>query len=398
MDAVLNPFEPSAGSQPPELTGRGPVLELARITLARIKAGRFEKGLILTGLRGVGKTVLLNRILMLAKAAGYHCEFIEAPEKDRLPALLIPALRRILLAFDMREQATAAGRQAWNTLKAFAKGFKVKIGEIEMGLELEHAKGTADSGMLDRDLTDLLVSVGEAAKAHGTSIAILIDELQYLKEEELAALIAALHRVSQLKLPLTLFGAGLPQIAALSGDAKSYSERLFNFVTIGALQPEDAAKALVEPVLREGKAFDPAAVAEIIRVTGGYPYFLQEWGYHAWNVAKRSPISLKDVEKATVAATKHLDGSFFRVRFDRLTPAERTYLRAMAELGPGPHRSGTIAEAVGKKVSQVAPTRDSLIRKGMIYSQQHGDTGFTVPLFDAFMKRAMPELPGEAKD
>ena len=392
MDSIVNPFEPGAGTEPPELTGRGPVIEQARVALARIKAGRFEKSLILTGLRGVGKTVLLNRIQRIARDAGYHSEFIEAPEKDNLPALLVPALRRILLAFDTREQIGAAGKKAWNALKAFAKGFKVKIGEIEVGIDLDHTKGTADSGMLERDLTDLMVAIGEAAKARKTAITILIDELQYLKEAELAALITALHRISQLKLPVILFGAGLPQIAGLSGDAKSYSERLFSFVTIGPLNDVDAALAITEPILREGKAIAPAAVAEIVRVTGGYPYFLQEWGYHAWNVAKRSPISLRDVEQATIDATKRLDESFFRVRFDRLTPVEKQYLRAMAELGPGPHRSGAISDMLGKKVSQVAPARDSLIKKGMIYSQQHGDTAFTVPLFDVFMKRAMPKL------
>ena len=259
-------------------------------------------------------------------------------------------------------------------------------------MDLDHTKGTADSGMLERDLTDLIVSIGEAAKASKTAVAILIDELQYLKEAELAALITALHRVSQLKLPVVLFGAGLPQIAGLSGDAKSYSERLFSFITIGALNDVDAGFAISEPILRAGESILPEATAEIVRVTGGYPYFLQEWGYHSWNVAEQSPITVKDVQQATIDATKRLDESFFRVRFDRLTPQEKQYLRAMAELGPGPHRSGAISDVLGKKVSQVAPARDSLIKKGMIYSQSHGDTAFTVPLFDVFMKRVVPKL------
>lgn len=392
MDGICNPFEPGAGTEPPELVGRRPVMEQTRVALARIKAGRFEKSVILIGLRGVGKTVLLNRIQLMAKEAGYHSEFIESPEKDGLPDLLVPALRRILLSFDTKEQISTAGRAAWHALKAFAKGFKVKIGDLEVGMDLDHSRGIADSGMLERDLTDLIVSIGEAAKASKTCVAILIDELQYLKEPELAALITALHRVSQLKLPVILFGAGLPQIAGLSGDAKSYSERLFSFVSIGALNEADAGLAISEPILRAGESIAPAATAEIVRVTGGYPYFLQEWGYAAWNVAEQSPITVKDVKQATIDATKRLDESFFRVRFDRLTPQEKQYLRAMAELGPGPHRSGAISDVLGKKVSQVAPARESLIKKGMIYSQSHGDTAFTVPLFDIFMKRVVPKL------
>ncbi len=392
MDGIGNPFEPGAGTEPPELVGRRPVMEQTRVALARIKAGRFEKSVILIGLRGVGKTVLLNRIQLMAKEAGYHSEFIESPEKDGLPDLLVPALRRILLSFDTKEQISTAGRAAWHALKAFAKGFKVKIGDLEVGMDLDHSRGIADSGMLERDLTDLIVSIGEAAKASKTCVAILIDELQYLKEPELAALITALHRVSQLKLPVILFGAGLPQIAGLSGDAKSYSERLFSFVSIGALNEADAGLAISEPILRAGESIASAATAEIVRVTGGYPYFLQEWGYAAWNVAEQSPITVKDVKQATIDATKRLDESFFRVRFDRLTPQEKQYLRAMAELGPGPHRSGAISDVLGKKVSQVAPARESLIKKGMIYSQSHGDTAFTVPLFDIFMKRVVPKL------
>ena len=392
MDMATNPFVPGAGSSPPNLMGRLDIMEQARVLFARVKAGRFEKAIILTGLRGVGKTVLLNRMQLLAREAGYHSEFIESPERDRLPEILVPALRRVLLEFDTGTQVTAAGRKAWDALKAFAKGFKVKLGELEVGIDLERNKGTADSGLLERDLTDLIVSVGEAAKIAKTSVAILIDELQYLKEPELAALITAMHRVSQLQLPVVLCAAGLPQIAGLAGDAKSYSERLFNFMTIGQLNETDAGLAISAPLEREGIAIDPAALAEIVRVTGGYPYFLQEWGYHAWSAAKASPITLADVQAATATALARLDESFFRVRFDRLTPLEKFYLRAMAELGPGAHRSGAIADVMGKKVSQVAPARDSLIKKGMIFSQSHGETEFTVPLFDQFMKRAMPKL------
>jgi AAA ATPase domain len=394
MDRDGNPFVPGAGSQPFELTGRDALLEDARVSLARTKAGRFEKSIILTGLRGVGKTVLLNRIERLALDLGYQTQFIEVPEKDRMPALLVPALRRILLDLDRGARVGDQARRAWGSLKSFARSFKVKYGDLEVGLDLD--KGVADSGMLDRDLTDVFLMVGRAAQEAGGAAALLFDEVQYFNEEELSALIAAQHRVVQQNLPLTLFAAGLPQIAALAGDAKSYAERLFAFSEVGALDAVSATRAIVEPIERAGERIDPEAAAAIVAVTEGYPYFLQEWGYHAWNVAAQSPVTALDVQQATVDAVARLDRSFFRVRFDRLTPNEKLYLRAMAELGPGPHRSGDVAAAMEKKVSQAAPIRESLIKKGMIYSQVHGETAFTVPLFDVFMRRSMPEFSAGA--
>jgi hypothetical protein len=259
-------------------------------------------------------------------------------------------------------------------------------------LDIEPERGTADTGDLETDLKDLFVAVGEAARSRKTAVAIIIDELQYLGKEELSALIMAMHRVAQEQMPLVLFGAGLPQLVGLTGESKSYAERLFEFPQVGPLKEPDARRALVDPAHREGVSFRSDALSEILRVTECYPYFLQEWGYVAWNEAQKSPITAEDVRKTTGIATERLDRSFFRVRFDRLTHTEKRYLRAMAELGPGPHRSGAIADMLGVKVNSVGPVRSSLIRKGMVFSQQHGDTAFTVPLFDQFMRRAIPDL------
>jgi hypothetical protein len=266
--------------------------------------------------------------------------------------------------------------------------FKVAVGEMEFGME--PARGVADSGNMESDLTDLLVAVAEAARESETAVALLIDEVQYLQPADLAALIVALHKISQRGLPLTIFGAGLPQLAALAGEAKSYSERLFAYPAVGPLSEEAAKDALREPARRSGVDYDDEALAMIVRRTRGYPYFLQEWGSHAWLAAERSPITVADVERATVRALAHLDAGFFRVRLDRLSPREKKYMRAMADLGPGPHRSGDIAARIGAPVESVAPIRRNLIGKGMIYSPAHGDTAFTVPMFDEFLLRSMP--------
>jgi hypothetical protein len=262
--------------------------------------------------------------------------------------------------------------------------------DIEVGLDFDPEPGLADNGDLEADLAALLEEVGLAARSAQTVVVLFLDELQYLDKDQFAALISALHRCVQSKLPLTVVGAGLPQLRGLAGNAKSYAERLFDYPTIGALAPPEAELAIVKPAKNEGVDFNPEAVAEIVSATRGYPYFLQEWGKHSWDVANQSPITLADVSAASVEAIAALDESFFRVRFDRLTPAEKKYLRAMAELGPGPHRSGDIALTLGKTVNSLGPLRQSLITKGMIWSPSHGDTTFTVPLFDEFMKRIMP--------
>jgi AAA ATPase domain len=360
----------------------------ATIALARIRLGRPEKSQMLLGLRGVGKTVLLNRLSDLAEKDGYLVVQLEAPEGQRLAEYLAPALKAILLQLNKVEKARDLAAKAMGALRGFASAFKVSIGAVEIGVAESAA---ADSGNLEWDLPELFMAIGNAAKAAERSVAIFVDEVQYLSEEDLRGLIVALHRISQKALPVVLFGAGLPQVAALAGDAKSYAERLFDYPEVGPLKPDAAKMAIQGPIRAEGAEIDASALNHIVGITRGYPYFIQEWGKHTWNAAPVSPIAKADVQAASQSATEALDKNFFRVRFDRLTPREQDYLRAMAELGPGPHRSGTIAEKLGSAVENVGPLRGGLIRKGMIWSPAHGDTAFTVPMFDEFMKRAMPQ-------
>lgn len=345
----------------------------------------------MVGLRGVGKTVLLDQMRNDAEASGVHTVRLEAPEGRSLPALLAPQLRLALLRLSLVEKAKGIAQRALRGLAGFAKALKLKFNDIEVGLDFDPEPGLADNGDLETDLTALLEIVGAAAKGADTALAIFIDELQYVAETEFAALISALHRCSQQKLPVCVVGAGLPQLRGRAGNAKSYAERLFDFPELGPLPSQAARQALCKPAEQLDVEFEPSAIDHIVAQTRGYPYFLQEWGKHAWEVAVASPISDTDVAKATVLALAALDESFFRVRFDRLTPMEKRYLRAMAELGPGPHRSGDIADQLSRKVTALAPVRNGLIGKGMIWSPNHGDTAFTVPLFDEFMKRIMPE-------
>ena len=343
---------------------------------------------MLLGLRGVGKTVLLNRIGEMAEDLGYQVVMLEAPEGQRLAQYLAPALKSGILRLSQVEQAKALAARAIGALRGFAGIFKVSIGEFELGIS---EPPTADSGNLEVDLPQLLVEVGKMAKAAGQSVTILVDEVQYLIKQDLRAIIVAFHAISQKGLPLVLFGAGLPQVAGLAGDAKSYAERLFDYPPVGPLTGQAAREAIVQPVREEGAYIESDALDMIVSVTHGYPYFLQEWGKHTWQAAESSPITRAAVEQANETATEALDRNFFRVRFDRLTPREHHYLRAMAELGPGPHRSGVIADKLGRKVESLGPLRSGLIRKGMIWSLSHGEAAFTVPLFDEFMRREMPE-------
>lgn len=391
MNPLINPFSPGAGSPPPELAGRDDILEQARITLGRIKAGRYEPSLMLVGLRGVGKTVLLNRIRELAEREQYGVTMIEATESRSLPELLLPALRQILFQFDAMAKVSEKAKRGLRVLRSFIGSIKLKTGDLELSVNVDPERGSADSGDLEADLADLFVALGEAALDRKTAIAIIVDEMQYLDETEMSALIMAMHRVSQRQLPLVLIGAGLPQLVGLAGRSKSYAERLFRYPEIGPLSKRYAREALQDPVKDQGAAFTEAALDELVAVTHGYPYFLQEWGYHAWNLARESPIGIDVVRQATEVSIRKLDESFFRVRFDRLTPREKDYMRALADLGPGAHRSGDIAEHLGMKVQSIAPLRSGLIRKGMIHSPAHGDTAFTVPLFDEFMMRTMPD-------
>ena len=392
MDAIKNPFSPGAGSPPPELVGREGILEQARVLLGRVKEKRPEKSLLLTGLRGVGKTVLLNEIERLAAKTGYRTVPLEAHEDKTLAAMLVPPLRKLLFELDRAAGAGDKAKRGLAVLKGFMNGVKLAMGDIEVGLDIEPEKGSADSGDLESDLPNLFMAVAEAAEERKTPVALLIDELQYFSAKELSALIMAMHKMQQRQLPMVLIGAGLPILPRLAGESKSYAERLFSFPDIGALSEPDANKALQDPTKAVGVEFEAAALKEIFRLTQGYPYFIQEWGYQSWNRAAGPPITLEVVQAATATVIDRLDANFFRVRFDRLTPGEKRFLRAMAGLGAGAHRSADIAEALGVNINSLGPGRAKLIQKGMIYSPTHGDLAFTVPLFDEFMLRAMPKL------
>ncbi len=390
MDPISNPFAPGAGTPPPELAGRDELRETVRIAVERVRRGLPSKSILMVGLRGVGKTVLLDRMRDDAEQAGMQTLRVEAPENRSLPALLAPQLRQALLRLSRNEKAADLAIRALRGLAGFAKALKIKYQDIEVGFDFEPEPGLADNGDLEHDLQALLEVVGAAAQKAGTAFVLFVDELQYVEEEQLAALITALHRTAQRRLPVVLVGAGLPQLRGQMGRAKSYAERLFDFPEIGPLSSEAAKLAIEKPIREQGADIEAAALQEIVNRTQGYPYFLQEWGKHAWDATQASPVTLEDVERASRSAVSALDESFFRVRFDRLTPAEKRYLRAMAELGPGPHRSGEIADVLRRKVTALGPTRNQLISKGMIWSPSHGDTAFTVPQFDEFMRRIMP--------
>ena len=390
MNPVNNPFTPGAGTKPPQLAGRDPLLGRARLALERIKAGRGARGQLFLGLRGVGKTVLLKAVDRMARAEDLLPVAVEVPEDQRLAQSLAPVLRTALYDLSRTAKAKHLAEKSLAVLGQFARVFKINLATGDLSVDPDSVRGIADSGDLESDLPALCLQVAEAAAAAERPVVLLVDEMQYLGELDLRALIVAMHKVTQADLPLVLFGAGLPQLAALAGSAKSYAERLFEYPEVGALDAQGAHDAIVLPLLGAGADITPEALGMIVTRTAGYPYFLQEWGQHTWDVAVGPRIDVPDVEQATPLTLADLDGGFFRVRFDRLTPAEREYLRAMSSLGAGPHRSGKIAERLGVKVSAVGTLRATLIAKGMIYSPKHGDTAFTVPMFDDFMHRMMP--------
>ncbi|HVE47305.1 MAG TPA: AAA family ATPase [Acidimicrobiales bacterium] len=386
MDPLDNPYRPGAGTPPPALLGRDALINTFAITVRRAVSGIPGKSLMPIGLRGVGKTVLLNRFGEIALDAGMTTAFIEAPETGDFRMLLAVRIRKILLELE-RSGPTRAALRALRVLKTFT--LQLPDGS-RIALDVDTMTGEADSGDLASDLTDLLVATGQAAKDRSAGLLLAIDEVQYLEAEELAALISAVHRTTQLSLPVVLVGAGLPQLPGLAGQAKSYAERLFDFPMIGSLSDDDARGAIAIPAEERGAGITDDGLDVILAESKGYPYFLQEWGYHVWNNATGTPITSDDVTSVRPLVLDQLDRNFFLVRADRLTPREREYLRAMAELGAGPHRSGDVAGMLGVKVESVAPRRSQLISKGMIFSPAHGDTAFTVPLFDEYLRRTMP--------
>ncbi len=390
MDRLDNPFAPGAGTPPPELAGREEVLDSLKLAALRCQRGGPARCMALLGLHGVGKTVVLGGVRNHVEEHDVLFAMVEASEARSLPSLLAPELRRVLLGLSGNERRRAASRRAMKALAGLVSALKVRYEDVEFGLDIAPELGLADSGDLEFDLTALLEAVAEAARQSETALMLVVDEMQYARDSELGALVAAFHRASQRGWPVMLAGAGLPQLRGRLGKVRTYAERLFEFKELGPLSEDAASAAIQRPLTRRSVDIEPRALKEIVRRTEGYPYFLQEWGQHAWNVAPHSPIRMADVRSAEEHVTASLDQGFFRVRYDRLTPAEKRYMRAMAALGPGPHRSGEIASSLERKVTSLGPVRSKLIGKGMVWSPNHGDTAFTVPSFDNFMKRMMP--------
>lgn len=393
MDAVTNPYTPNAGAEPQAIVGRDDQLQSFDLLLRRLARGKTEQSMIITGLRGVGKTVLLGQFRSKALQSDWVVVELEVSKHDdsQFRRDLASRLRTALFQLSPRARWTDAINRAAAVLKSFTVQVDAQ-GTWLAGLDVEAAEGFADHGDLTLDLTDLLLAIGEAASDRDRGVVLLFDELQFLSASQLEAVIEGLHKLVQRKLPITLVGAGLPQIPELAGDAKSYAERLFRFPAIGNLGHDDARRALAEPAADEGASFDPAALDRAVEVTGGYPYFLQELGYAVWGLAQKSPISLQDVEDALPVYESTLDASFFRVRLDRATEMQRAYLRAMASLGPEPQKAADVAGVMGRTSPQVAPTRAELINMGLLFTPEHGYAAFTVPHFDQFMLRAIPEL------
>jgi len=386
MNEEDNPYNPSAGARPPALAGRGDIIRRAEIAIKRTKAGKPPKGLILLGLRGVGKTVLLNEFDQIAEKCGCHPILFEADDQRSLAEQLTPQLHKLLLQLNRIALVGHSLTRAFGLLQGFASIFKVKYGDAQIGV------AEPVTGDLNLDLTEVLSAVAEAAAARKTAAVILIDEIHTLKPADLGALMMALHRISQRQLPLLLLGGGLPQLARLAGDAKSYAERLFDYPAVERLDQAGATEALVMPARGLGVEYEAAAIAHILRETSGYPFFLQLWGSHAWAVAPASPITLAHARAATKRALKHLDEGIFNSRYERLTERQRQYARALAEFGDEPAASGDIAALMGLGVNEAAPMRDELIKKGMAYSPERGMVAFTVPLFARYMKRRMPDF------
>ena len=391
MSPLENPFAPGAGVPPPELAGRDELLDSIHVAAERTRRQLAARSVLLLGLRGVGKTVVLGRAQEWASDAGLTTVMVEASDRSPLPALLAAELKGALLRMSRQRRGRALATRALGVLAGFAAALKVKYGDVELGIGAPVEPGVADSGDLELDLVALFETLGAAASAADTALFVIVDELQYVPKAELAALSAALHRAAQRRLPILLAGAGLPQLRAQIAEAKTYAERLFEFHEVGPLDERASVDAVAKPIRAQQVEIVPDAVTRIVAETQGYPYFLQEWGKHVWDIAERSPIVAGDVTRASREVTAALDAGFFRARFDRLTPAQKRYLRAMAELGPGPHRSGEIARMLGRKVTALGPTRAQLIAKGMVWSAARGDTAFTVPRFDRFMRRIMPE-------
>lgn len=385
MDPIINPFSPGAGAPPPELVGRDAIFEEARILLGRTRQRRSVQSFMLTGLRGVGKTVLLSEIKRMAYSVDVLPVAIEAAEDKPLASILVAPLKKVLFELDRMQGAKDKVKRGLVALRNFIGTIKIEIGDFGLGIDPQH--GFADSGDLEYDLSELFACVAEAAAEKNKGIVILVDEIQYLPEKELGALIMAMHRMQQDSLPLALVGAGLPILPGLAGNAKSYAERLFRFPPVGALSEADSISAIRNPLVQANVRIDEDAVRRVYEISKGYPYFLQEWGYQLWNAVSHEPIHISDVEAIHSSVLARLDSSFFRVRMERLTKAEKDFLFAMAEVREPEIRIGAVAEQLNVSVGALGPRRSSLIKKGMVYSPAYGSIAFSVPLFGDYLKR-----------
>jgi hypothetical protein len=385
MDPYRNPFAPGAGSRPPELAGRDVILEAAKVSCGRAVKGKSARSIILLGLRGTGKTVLLNEIGQNAEKEDLLVSRVESPEGESLARLIYPEMRKVLRSMSGVEAAKQVATRGLKGLRSFASVFKIEIGGMEVGVDPE--PGLADTGDLQYDLPDIFSLIGKAAQAAGRGWLLLIDEVQYLSETDLSALIVSIHRMSQQGLPVLMIGAGLPQIARLVGEAKSYAERLFQFPPVGALTPPFAALAVEKPIIAEEATIAPEALRAIVERTKGYPFFLQEWASVVWNNAEGPEITLADADQSYAETLALLDNGFFKVRIDRLTKTEVQFVRSMATLGDGPYAMADIAQAMNRSQQSLGPVRSSIITKGMIYRSDHGYLDFSVPLFADFMRR-----------
>ena len=393
MDNVSNPYTPSAGATPEALIGRDGQTEAFSVLLQRLGRGRTEQSMIVTGLRGVGKTVLLTRFAEIAERTGWEVIELEASKHDEsaFRQSIFSKFRAALLHLSPRRRWGRRARHAAEVLSSFILSVD-RSGTFSVTWDVAPSEGYADHGDLGLDLTDVFLAVGEVAREKGTGIVLLIDEIQFLTPVQLESLIQAVHKSVQKRLPITFVGAGLPQIAELPGDAKSYVERLFTFPRIDSLTSQEARRALVEPALAEGVIYDDDAVDLAVDLTHGYPYFIQELGYQTWIVAEHDRVTRNDIISAREAYVNKLDGSFFRDRLDRATQLQTAYMRAMAQLGPEPQRAADVAALMGRESPQVAPIRSQLIDMGLLYTPQHGYAAFTAPDFDTFMLRAVPVL------
>ena len=384
MDPLNNPYTPNAGSRPPALAGRHAELEQFRVLVGRMARGATEQSMIIRGLRGVGKTALLNIFEDQAENAGFLTFYHELTPHAGLAGELARDTQLALARLKLTAKMLATIRGALGQLQS------IKLSGPEgIGLSIDLRR--ADEATLASDLTQLFLQLGQAARAAKSGIVFLLDEVQFAEPAQFRAMISALHRATQRNLPVTLAAAGLPQIPKLTGEARSYAERLFTFPVIGNLSQQDAEAALVEPAYAHDVAFEEDAIAAALVWTAGYPFYIQQLGKHAWNLASASPIPLAVIESAKPAAQAALNQTMYEVRMQRSTNAERHYMRAMAELGPGPYRSGDVARAAGKPTTAFSPVRQSLLEKGLIYAtEDYGHIDFTVPRFDQYLRRQLP--------